>query len=54
VNKRERQEEMGGVCSTHRRKRNAYTYLGGKPEDKKQFLQPRHRWEGNSIDIKET
>jgi hypothetical protein len=36
---------MGGACSTHGKKRNAYKILVGKPEGKRPLGRPRHRWE---------
>jgi hypothetical protein len=38
--------EMGGACSTWG-KRGVYRFLGRKPEGKKPFGRPRHRWEDN-------
>jgi hypothetical protein len=38
---------MGGACSMHGGKRNAYRILVGKPEGKRQLGRPRHRWEDN-------
>jgi hypothetical protein len=38
---------MGRTCSTHGEIRNAYKILVGKPEGKKPFGRPTHRWEYN-------
>jgi hypothetical protein len=38
---------MGKVCSTHRRGKNAYYILVGKPKGKRPFRRHRHRWEDN-------
>jgi hypothetical protein len=45
---------MGGACSTHGEKRNAYRILVGKPEGKRPVGRPRRRWENNIImDLRE-
>jgi hypothetical protein len=41
---------MGGACNWHGKIRNAYKFLLGKPEGKRQLGRPRRRWE----DILET
>jgi hypothetical protein len=33
--------------------RNAYKILVGKPEGKRPFGKPRHRWQSNRMDIRE-
>jgi hypothetical protein len=38
---------MGGACSTHGAKRNAYRILVGKPEGKRPLGRSGHRWEDN-------
>jgi hypothetical protein len=45
---------MGGACSTHGEKRNAYRILVGKPEGKRPLVTPSHRWEDNiRMDLRE-
>jgi hypothetical protein len=45
---------MGGACSTHGEKRNAYRILAGKPERKRPLGRPRRRWEDNiRMDLRE-
>jgi hypothetical protein len=36
---------MGRACSTHGKKRNAYSTLVGKAEEKRPLGRPRRRWE---------
>jgi hypothetical protein len=44
---------MGGACSTHREKRNAYRILMGNPEGKRLLGGPERRSEDNSkMDLK--
>jgi hypothetical protein len=38
---------MGGVCSMHGEKRNAYRILVGNPEGKSPLGRLRRRWEDN-------
>jgi hypothetical protein len=46
---------MGGACSAHGGKRNAYKILVGKPEGKRPLVRPRRRWEDNmKMDLRET
>jgi hypothetical protein len=33
--------------------RNAYKILFGKPEGKRPFGRPKHRWEDNKMDLRE-
>jgi hypothetical protein len=33
--------------------RNVYKFFVGKPEEKRPFGRPRHRWNDNRLDIKE-
>jgi hypothetical protein len=45
---------MGGACSTHGEKRNAYRILVGKPERKRPLGRTRRRWEDNiRMDLRE-
>jgi hypothetical protein len=45
---------MGGACSTHEAKRNAYRILVGEPEGKRPLGGPRRRWEDNiRMDLRE-
>jgi hypothetical protein len=45
---------MGGACSTHGEKRNAYRILVGKPEGKRSLGRPIRRWEDNiKMDLRE-
>ena len=39
--------EMGGAGSTYGERRGVYRVLMGKPEGKRPFGSPRHRWEDN-------
>jgi hypothetical protein len=46
--------EMGGACSAYGERRGIYRVLMEKPEGKKPYGRPRHRWEGNNkMDIQE-
>jgi hypothetical protein len=38
---------MGGACSTYGAERGAHRVLVGKPEARRTFETPRHRWEDN-------
>jgi len=38
---------MGGACSVYGEKRGVFRVLVGKPEGKRPFGRPRHRWEDN-------
>jgi hypothetical protein len=38
---------MGGACSTNGEKMNAYRFLAGKPEGRRQVGRPIHRWLDN-------
>jgi hypothetical protein len=38
---------MGGPCSTHGKKKNAYRLLVEKPEGKRPLGRPRRRWVDN-------
>jgi len=38
---------MGGECGTHRGAQNAYRFVGGKLDRKKQLGRPTCRWEDN-------
>jgi len=45
---------MGGACDTYGERRGVYRVLVGKPEGKRPFERPRHRWEDNmKMDIQE-
>jgi hypothetical protein len=45
---------MGGACSPHREKRNAYKILAGMPERSRPLGRPRRRWEDTvKIDLTE-
>jgi len=45
---------MGGACSTHKRLRNAYEILDGKPEGKRPLRRARRKWEDNiGMDLRE-
>jgi hypothetical protein len=45
---------MGGTCSTHGVKRNAYRIFVGKPEGKRPLGRPRRRWEDSiRMDLRE-
>jgi hypothetical protein len=49
-----REDEMDTVCSTYRKKRNAYWILVGKPNGKRLLGRPRRRWQDNiKIDLRE-
>jgi hypothetical protein len=39
--------EMNRACSVHGEGRGVYWILVGKPEGKRPFERPRHRWEDN-------
>jgi hypothetical protein len=39
-----KKDKIGGACSTHREKRNAYKVLLGKPEGKRTVRRPASRW----------
>jgi hypothetical protein len=44
---------MGRACSMCGEVRNMYKILVGKPEGKRLFGRPRHRWEDNTkVDLK--
>jgi hypothetical protein len=46
---------MRMACSTHRKKRNAYRVLVGKPEGKGPLRRPRRWWEYNiEMGLRET
>jgi len=38
---------MGGACGTYGERKSAYRVLVWKPEGKRPFGRPRHRWEDN-------
>jgi len=45
---------MGGACDTYGERRVVYRALVGKPEGKRLFGRPRHRWEHNmKMDLQE-
>ena len=45
---------MGGACDTYGERRGVYRVLVGKPEGKRPFERPRHRWEDNmKMDLQE-
>jgi hypothetical protein len=45
---------MGGTCSTHVERKNACTFIGGKPRIKIWIVRRRHRWKDNiKLDLKE-
>jgi hypothetical protein len=45
---------MGAVCSTNERDEKCIQNLVGKPEGKRPFGRPRHRWEVNIVmDLRE-
>jgi hypothetical protein len=45
---------MSRVCSTNGAKRNAYSILVGKPEEKRPLGRPRRRWVDNiKMDLRE-
>jgi hypothetical protein len=45
-----REDEIGGACSTHGGKRNAYRISVGKSEGKRPLGRPKYRW-GNNIKL---
>jgi len=45
---------MGSMYIMHRRMRNAYSILVGKPEGKIPLRRPKHRWEASMrMDVRE-
>jgi hypothetical protein len=45
---------MSGACSEYGGEASAYRNLVGKPEGKRLFVIPRHRWENNiKMDLQE-
>jgi hypothetical protein len=42
-----KEDEISGTCATYWEKRNAYTGLVGKPEEKTPVGRPRRRWDNN-------
>ena len=49
-----KKNEMGGACSTYRRRRGVYRVLVGKPAGKRSFGRPRRKWVNNiKMDLQE-
>jgi hypothetical protein len=46
-----KEDEMALHVTCMGEMRNAYSILFGRPEGKRPFGRPRHRWENNKIDI---
>jgi hypothetical protein len=44
---------MGGACSTHGKKRNAYRIFMGRPEGKRPLGRHRRRWDNIKMDLRE-
>jgi len=49
-----KEDEMGSAHGTHGGEEERIQNFGGKPEGKRPFTRPRHRWENiNKTDLKE-